>query len=67
MARPNKLERRPALLVCVQGHEYVDPSVPQVRLYIEDPSEPIWRIEGGHDLRCRECGHEIDLQLSKPL
>ncbi len=69
MARPNEKERRPARLQCSKydDHRYVDASVPQVGLYVADQDEPIWRIVGGTDLRCRECGAEIDLPRSKQL
>jgi len=67
MARPNKMARRPARLVCVQGHEYVDNDVPQVGLYVFEQDEPDWRIEQGTGLRCRECGREIDYSRSRPL
>ena len=67
MARRNKQARRPARLVCVQGDEYVDDSVPQVGIEVEDTSEVDWRIEQGTGLRCRVCGEEIDYSLSKPL
>ena len=67
MARPNELRRRPARLVCVQGHKYVDNSVPQVGLYVIEQDEPDWRIEEDTDLRCRECGRKIDLSCSRPL
>jgi hypothetical protein len=67
MARPNEKAKRPARLVCVAGHEYVDDSVPQVGMYVEDQAEAIWRIEQGTGLRCRVCGEEIDYSRSKPL
>jgi hypothetical protein len=69
MARPNAMERRPARLQCSKHdeHRYVDYSVPQVGLYVAQQDEPTWRIEQGTDLRCRECGAEIDLTRSTPL
>ena len=57
MARPNKMEKRPARLQCSKHdeHQYVDYSVPQVGLYVakQEQVEPTWRIEQGTDLRCR--------------
>ncbi len=69
MARPNEKERRPARLQCSKydDHRYVDGSVPQVGLYVIEQAEVEWRIEEGTDLRCRECGAEIDLSRSQAL
>jgi len=71
MARPNKMEKRPARLQCSKHdeHQYVDYSVPQVGLYVakQEQVEPTWRIEQGTDLRCRECRAPIDLSRSTPL
>jgi hypothetical protein len=48
-------------------HRYVDRSVPQVGLYMEESGAPTWRIEQGTGLRFRECGAEIDLARSAAL
>ena len=64
MARTPKRARRPALLVCVQGHECVR-SVPQTRHDTEERDEIFWTIDR-IDVRC-ECGHEIDETRCRPL
>ena len=57
--------RRPALLVCVQGHECVR-SVPQKgHRKAEERDEIMWVIYR-IDRRC-ECGHEIDEKRCRPL
>lgn len=63
----NRLERRPARLVCVRGHEYLDEAAPQVGMKVAEQGETIWRIEEGTDLRCLICGEEIDYSRSEPL
>jgi hypothetical protein len=69
MTRPNAKARRPARLQCSKydDHRYVDYSVPQVGLYVIEQDGPVWRIEEGTDLRCRECGAAIAISRSTPL
>jgi D-arabinose 1-dehydrogenase-like Zn-dependent alcohol dehydrogenase len=64
MPRAPRRERRPALLVCVQGHECVR-SVPQTGHETEEGDEIKWVI-ARIDRHC-ECGHEIDEARCRPL